>query len=179
MTGKPPERLILHRHATPIGAMLLACDDVGHLRALEFADCEVRLHALARRQYRRDIPLEEGMAPESVRNAIDAYFAGDLRALDQIPCRTGGTAFQRKVWSALRRIPPGRTVSYGALAQEIGLPRAVRAVGAANGANPISVVVPCHRVIGSDGTLTGYGGGLPRKQWLLRHEGAAVAAESR
>lgn len=172
MTGKPLERLILHRHATPIGAMLLACDDEGHLRALEFADHEDRLHLLSRRQYGREIPLKEGMAPEVVRRAMEAYFAGDFQALDRIPCRTGGTAFQRKVWTALRRIPPGRTVSYGTLAQEIGLPRAVRAVGAANGANPISVVVPCHRVMGADGTLTGYGGGLPRKQWLLRHEGA-------
>jgi len=172
MTGKPPDALTLHRHATPIGTMLLACDDDGYLRVLDFVDYEDRMRVLLKRQYGRDIRLEDGMAPEAVRSAVDAYFAGDLRALDRIPCRTGGTAFQRKVWTALRELPPGRTVSYGELAQRIDLPRAVRAVGAANGANPISIVVPCHRVIGANGTLTGYGGGLPRKQWLLRHEGA-------
>jgi methylated-DNA-[protein]-cysteine S-methyltransferase len=92
-----------------------------------------------------------------------------------VKCRLAGTPFQRSVWSALRRIPAGTTTSYGALAEHIERPTAVRAVGHANGANPISVVVPCHRVIGADGSLTGYGGGLDRKRWLLAHEGVAVA----
>ena len=90
-----------------------------------------------------------------------------------IEWRTAGTPFQRRVWTGLTTIPPGETLSYGALAAKLGCPRSVRAVGTANGANPISVVVPCHRVIGADGSLTGYGGGLERKRWLLNHEGAA------
>jgi methylated-DNA-[protein]-cysteine S-methyltransferase len=101
---------------------------------------------------------------------LAAYFAGDLFAVDAIETRTGGTPFQRAVWSALRPIPPGTTVSYGELARAIGRPAASRAVGAANGANPIAIVVPCHRVIGANRTLTGYGGGLARKAWLLEHE---------
>ena len=101
---------------------------------------------------------------------MNRYFAGDLEAIDNIPVQTAGTAFQRSVWNELRRIPTGAPVSYGKLAQRIARPKAVRAVGLANGANPIGIVVPCHRVIGSDGSLTGYGGGLERKRWLLEHE---------
>jgi methylated-DNA-[protein]-cysteine S-methyltransferase len=100
---------------------------------------------------------------------------GKLDAIDTIPVDTGGTDFQRTVWQALRGIPAGTTLSYGALAAKIGCPRSVRAVGHANGANPISVVIPCHRLIGADGTLTGYGGGLGRKRWLLAHEGVDFA----
>jgi methylated-DNA-[protein]-cysteine S-methyltransferase len=103
---------------------------------------------------------------------VHAYFAGDLSAIERLAVVTGGTDFQREVWAALRRIPAGRTLSYGALATQLGRPKAVRAVGLANGANPIGIVVPCHRVIGADGSLTGYGGGLERKRWLLAHEGA-------
>ena len=106
--------------------------------------------------------------------ALRRYFAGDLRALDAIEVDTGGTPFQQLVWTTLRRIPAGATWSYARLAREIGRPSATRAVAAANGANPVSIVIPCHRVIGSDGSLTGYGGGLPRKQWLLAHEGALL-----
>src|SRR5262249_24110328 len=121
---------------------------------------------------------ENGFRLESVRNAINLtraisrYFAGELSAIDALPVETGGTPFQRDVWSALRNIPCGRTISYAQLAAIIGRPKAVRAVGLANGSNPIGVVVPCHRVIGADGSLTGYGGGIERKRWLLRHEGA-------
>jgi methylated-DNA-[protein]-cysteine S-methyltransferase len=107
-----------------------------------------------------------------MRDALAAYFAGEIGALDRIEVRTGGSAFQQKVWRALRTLPAGRTTSYGRLAARIGAPKAVRAVGAANGANPVSVVVPCHRLIGANGRLTGYGGGLDRKRWLLAHEGA-------
>jgi len=106
--------------------------------------------------------------------ALRRYFAGDLRALDILEVDTGGTSFQQLVWTTLRRIPAGATWSYTRLAKEIGRPSATRAVAAANGANPVSIVVPCHRVIGSDGSLTGYGGGLPRKRWLLAHEGALL-----
>jgi len=124
--------------------------------------------------------LEHRFGPVSLRHAkdpcgavskLEAYFAGDLRAIDAIPVDTGGTAFQMSVWSALRDIPAGRTACYSDLAARIGRPSATRAVGAANGANPVAVIVPCHRVIGKDGGLTGYGGGLERKAWLLRHEG--------
>jgi methylated-DNA-[protein]-cysteine S-methyltransferase len=94
-----------------------------------------------------------------------------LTAINSLPVKTEGTAFQRSVWAALRTIPTGKTTTYGRLAVGVGRPKAVRAVGMANGANPISVIVPCHRVIGADATLTGYGGGLERKGWLLRHEG--------
>ena len=114
-----------------------------------------------------------GQAPAPIRRAFEDYFAGDIRALERVPVATVGTAFQRKVWAALQRIPAGETRSYGQLAAEIGLPKAMRAVGLANGQNPIAIVIPCHRVIGADGSLTGFGGGLPRKRWLLRHEGAA------
>jgi methylated-DNA-[protein]-cysteine S-methyltransferase len=103
-----------------------------------------------------------------------AYFKGDIAAIDNLPVETAGTPFQTSVWRALRRIRGGKTISYAELARRIGKPRAVRAAGLANGQNPISIVVPCHRVIGSDGSLTGYGGGLPRKKWLLEHEGGST-----
>jgi methylated-DNA-[protein]-cysteine S-methyltransferase len=103
-------------------------------------------------------------------SALSRYFAGDPKALENVPVDAAGTEFQRSVWEALRRIPSGQTRSYGEIARLIGRPRAVRAVGAANGSNPVPIVVPCHRVIGANGTLTGYGGGLERKEWLLTHE---------
>ena len=105
---------------------------------------------------------------------LDEYFAGHLAVLDEIPVELNGTSFQQRVWNALRAIRAGTTSSYGSLARTIGAPSAVRAVGAANGANPVALIVPCHRVIGSNGSLTGYGGGLDRKRWLLQHEGVAV-----
>jgi methylated-DNA-[protein]-cysteine S-methyltransferase len=111
---------------------------------------------------RRQIP--------GVRAALSRYFAGELEAIDSMAVELNGTDFQKRVWQALRRIPAGSTLSYAELARRIGEPAAVRAVGAANGANPVALVVPCHRVIGSNGTLTGYGGGLERKRWLLVHE---------
>jgi O-6-methylguanine DNA methyltransferase len=118
------------------------------------------------------VSLAEGKDPCGAVSALRAYFTGDLKAIDRLPVDTGGTEFQQAVWSALRRIPVGRTTCYSDLASSIGRPSAVRAVGTANGANPVAVVVPCHRVIGKDGGLIGYGGGLERKAWLLRHEGA-------
>lgn len=113
-------------------------------------------------------------AVPAVRGLLSRYFAGDCDAFDAIAVELNGTAFQKKVWQALRRIPAGSTTSYAELARRIGEPAAVRAVGAANGANPVALVVPCHRVIGSDGSLTGYGGGLERKRWLLVHEGVVA-----
>jgi methylated-DNA-[protein]-cysteine S-methyltransferase len=107
-----------------------------------------------------------------VQRALDAYFAGDLRSLAALPIDPGGSDFQRAVWDALRAVPVGETVSYGALARAVGRPGAARAVGAACGANPVWLVVPCHRAIGSDGHLVGYAAGLERKSWLLAHERA-------
>lgn len=106
---------------------------------------------------------------------LGAYFAGESETFT-VPLAPAGTDFQQKVWAALGAIPFGKTRSYGAIAQQIGHPGASRAVGLANGSNPISIIVPCHRVIGANGTLTGYGGGLERKRWLLEHEGARVFA---
>jgi methylated-DNA-[protein]-cysteine S-methyltransferase len=116
-----------------------------------------------------EVPVDD---PGGVVRALRRFFAGELEALGSVPIRLHGTDFQRRAWEALRRIPAGTTWTYRRLAQELGRPSATRAVGAANGQNPIPVVVPCHRVIGSDGGLTGFGGGLPRKRWLLEHERA-------
>lgn len=157
------------RIASPVGAILVVWDDDGALRALDFEDYEARMQRLLRRHY-GDYRLLPAEAPAAITDALAAFFAGDLAALAALPVRTNGTAFQRRVWTALRTIPPGRTSSYGALATAIGAPTASRAVGLANGANPIAIVVPCHRVIGANGALTGYGGGLDRKRWLLEHE---------
>lgn len=152
----------------------MVTDERARLVAVDWTDHVPRMHRLlsCQRGVSADA-LVPGSMPEPVRCALTRYFAGVLDALDALAVDPVGTPFQREVWSALRRIPPGTTWSYGALAATIGRPRAVRAVGMANGANPIGVVVPCHRVIGADRSLTGYGGGLARKRWLLTHEGAA------
>ena len=163
----------LDRLPTPIGDLLIVWDDEDRVRALDWEDYEDRMRRLLRLQYRGEIDLHQGKAPDRIRDSLASYFAGDHAALDKIEVEIAGTPFQRKLWSALRSIPSGQTSTYGALAAKIGLPKAIRAVGAANGANPISIVLPCHRVIGSDRRLTGYGGGLDRKRWLLTHEGAA------
>jgi methylated-DNA-[protein]-cysteine S-methyltransferase len=153
--------------------MRLVTGDDGVLRALDWDDHMDRLHRLLGRHYGIGLyRLTVGAAPPDLRSRLDAYFAGEIAAIDDIRVETGGTAFQRQVWAALRQIPAGQTASYGRQAQAIGKPAAVRAVGLANGANPVGLVVPCHRVIGADGSLTGYGGGIERKRWLLRHEGA-------
>jgi methylated-DNA-[protein]-cysteine S-methyltransferase len=163
-------RFQLDRYASPVSPLLLVTDDAGQLRALDFAEHEARLRRLLRAHYGDEFALTEGRAPTAIIAALDRYFAGDLEALADVPTATAGTPFQRDVWRALRAIPAGTTISYGRLAQQVGRPRASRAVGAANGCNPIAIVVPCHRVIGASGTLTGYAGGLAHKQWLLDHE---------
>jgi methylated-DNA-[protein]-cysteine S-methyltransferase len=168
-----PETLQLDRLKTPIGIALLVTDSDGLLRALDWEDYEPRMRELLRLQCGA-VELKNGRAPAPTRTALSSYFRGDLDRLGEIKWRVGGTPFQRKVWNALARIPAGSTLSYGALAAKLGSPRAMRAVGHANGANPISVVVPCHRLIGADGSLVKYGGGLERKRWLLRHEGVEV-----
>ena len=147
---------------SPIGPLLAVVDDDGPLVALHLPKDGVL--AVIAPEWRR--------APNrlrDVRAALDAYFAGTRLDFD-MALAPRGTPFQRTVWDALLEIPYGATESYAGLARRIGKPGAMRAVGAANGANPIAIVVPCHRVIGADGSLTGYGGGLPAKQWLLAHE---------
>lgn len=167
-------RLQLDRLPSPIGTMLAVFDEDDRLRALDFDDHQSRLKRLLQRHY-GTFELAAGRAPTSVAEPLAAYFDGELEAVDAIPVATGGTAFQRRVWDALRALPPRRTTSYGALAAALGAAGAGRAVGLANGANPVAIVVPCHRVIGANGSLTGYGGGLHRKQWLLAHEGVLLA----
>lgn len=164
-------KFLLERSPTPLGEMLIVTDEQGLLRALDWGDHEADMHRLMRNQYRNDgVELRETRRASPAMQTMLAYFDGDLMGIDRLLVLTGGTDFQRKVWAALREIPCGSTISYLALATRIGKPLAVRAVGMANGANPISIVIPCHRVIGSNRTLTGYGGGLHRKRWLLEHE---------
>ncbi len=162
--------LTLSRYAAP-EAELLVVTEGDTLRALDFADFDERMRTLLARRY-GVVTLTEGPLPPSIAAALDAYFNGDLTALDTVPVATGGSDFQRAVWAALRAIPVGTTTGYGALAASLGKPGAARAVGLASGANPIGIVVPCHRVIGANGKLTGYAGGVGRKAWLLKHEGA-------
>jgi len=155
---------------TPLGpAHALAHD--GKLCALQLATMRFRSSSLLSRMEQLDV--RRITDPAGVATALAGYFRGDLAALDAIEVDPTGTSFQRRVWAALRAIPHGETTSYGALARQLGMPTASRAVGAANGANPIWIVVPCHRVIGSSGALTGYAGGLDVKRWLLEHERAA------
>jgi methylated-DNA-[protein]-cysteine S-methyltransferase len=172
-----PQLFVLDRLRTPIGALLIVSDADGRLRAANFEDHEERLHRSLRLLYapQGGHTLRNSRAPARVRQRIEAYFDGRLDAIDVIEVATPGTAFQQKVWRALRRVAAGRTETYGTLARRIGAAEAVRAVGAANGANPVSVIVPCHRLIGADGNLIRYGGGLERKRWLLRHEGVEIA----
>jgi methylated-DNA-[protein]-cysteine S-methyltransferase len=178
MSAKPPEIFGFDRLQTPIGIALLVTDGDGALRALDWEDFEARLKQLLRLHYGM-VVLRDAPAPDELKAALKKYFAGDLDSLKTIEWRVAGTPFQRKVWTALSEIPVGTTTSYGALAAQLGMPQAVRAVGHANGSNPISVVVPCHRVIGANGSLTGYGGGLERKQWLLEHEGVVLKVARR
>lgn len=172
-TDATPTHLTIARFPSPIDPLLIATDGHGLLRALVFGDEMAALTARLRRDYGA-VVIEPGPLPEATHAALGAYFAGDHAALAKIPTATAGTPFQRAVWAALSRIPIGQTVSYLDIATRIGKPSAVRAVGMANGANPIGIVVPCHRVIGADGTLTGFGGGIERKRWLLAHEGVEI-----
>jgi methylated-DNA-[protein]-cysteine S-methyltransferase len=173
-TSKPTPKRVA-RVASPLGALLAVTDAAGALVALDFADCEPRMRRLLRARHGCDA-LVAAPAPPAVEAALAAYFAGDLGALAALPTRAPGTAFQRRVWRALLDVAPGATESYGALAARIGRPGAARAVGLANGANAMALVVPCHRVIGAGGALTGYAGGVARKRWLLAHERAHAGA---
>jgi methylated-DNA-[protein]-cysteine S-methyltransferase len=163
--------LLMDRINTPIGEMLIVADRDGNLRATDWVDYKARMQRLLRLHYgKAGFQLRSTCNLRRLTDPIGRYFAGELEAIDALPVQTGGTPFQREVWHALREIPCGATVSYAQLAERIGRPTAIRAVGLANGSNPVGVVVPCHRVIGADGSLTGYGGGIERKKWLLAHE---------
>jgi methylated-DNA-[protein]-cysteine S-methyltransferase len=162
----------LDRLATPIGPLLIVTDDAPCLRAIEWEDHLPRMNKLLQRYYDADAAaLRDAPRSGPARVALQAYFEGELDAVAGLRTAGAGTEFQRLVWRALRRIPAGQTISYGGLAARLGRPNAARAVGLANGANPVPIVVPCHRVIGADASLTGFGSGLSRKRWLLDHEG--------
>jgi methylated-DNA-[protein]-cysteine S-methyltransferase len=154
---------------SPIGKLTIAARGP-RLCLLHFGPASSRLKASLKGWYPDD-PLESVSDPAGAVRVLRRYFDGDLDSLDEIEVELNGTSFQRGVWMALRSVKAGTTLSYAQLADRIGTPAAVRAVGAANGANPVAVVLPCHRIIGSNGSLTGYGGGLDRKRWLLDHEG--------
>jgi methylated-DNA-[protein]-cysteine S-methyltransferase len=167
-------QFLIDRTDTPVGEFFIVADQEGNLRAAAWTDHEGRMRESLRLQYGENgFRAEAARDPNGLTSAISAYFAGELAAIENLPVRTAGTPFQREVWTALREIPCGKTVSYRQIAERIGRPTAVRAVGLANGSNPICVVVPCHRVIGANGSLTGYGGGIERKRWLLDHESKA------
>ncbi|MGA7991474.1 MAG: methylated-DNA--[protein]-cysteine S-methyltransferase [Thermoanaerobaculia bacterium] len=172
IAGEKREFLRRSRVAAPPGAIVLVVRG-SCLVGLVFEDHWKKFNSELEKRFGA-FSFEEDPRGGAPAEALRRYFGGDLAALDGIAVDTGGTAFQQIVWTTLRRIPAGATWSYARLAKEIGRPSATRAVAAANGANPVSIVVPCHRVIGSDGSLTGYGGGLPRKRWLLAHEGALL-----
>lgn len=167
-----PERIFVGKLDSPIGSVVYLTDGEA-LRAVEFADTPDRLLSTFLRGM-GPIAVDTRSDPLGIGAAIRAYFGGDIHAIEGLPATPAGTRFQKRVWSLLREIPAGRTVTYGAIANQLGAPSAARAVGAANGANPIPIVVPCHRVIGANGTLTGYGSGVFRKEWLLTHEGARL-----
>ncbi|MDQ6705010.1 MAG: methylated-DNA--[protein]-cysteine S-methyltransferase [Acidobacteriota bacterium] len=158
------ESMFYSKIESPIGELLLTADARGLTGLLMNAKAKIPDES----SHRNDAVFHEA------KRQIDAYFAGALKVFD-LPIVFTGTPFQNDVWKALCDIPFGETLSYGSLARRVGRPAASRAVGAANGRNPISIIVPCHRVIGADGSLTGYGGGMDRKRWLLHHEGVLTA----
>jgi methylated-DNA-[protein]-cysteine S-methyltransferase len=172
------DTLFSDRIKTPIGEMILIADADGALRLTWFDPDDGRWKKSFARHY-PDAKLVARRNPGDLSASMRAYYDGDVRILDKMQVVFPGTSFQNKVWKALRTIPCGMTLSYASLAKRVREPKAVRAVGLANGSNPIGVVVPCHRVIGSDGSLTGYGGGLPRKKWLLAHEAKHTATNFR
>jgi methylated-DNA-[protein]-cysteine S-methyltransferase len=157
---------------SPIGNILIVVDE-GKMCALDFEGYEERMMKLLRRRY-TDVQLKQVENPQGFSDCIRKYLAGDYKSLGAIAVDTGGTAFQQQVWNALREIPTGQTFTYSQLAEKIGRPKATRAVGMTNSLNPIAIVLPCHRVVGANASLTGYAGGLDRKRWLLRHEGALL-----
>ncbi|HJM51300.1 MAG TPA: methylated-DNA--[protein]-cysteine S-methyltransferase [Alphaproteobacteria bacterium] len=166
-------KLLVDEITSPMGTMLLVSDGAAVV-TLDFADCRQRLEGSLARRF-GPFELRPAADPGGFSSAVRRYFAGDLGAVAELPVRLAGTPFQETVWAALRSIPVGATTTYGELAAGLGRPGAARAVGRANALNPVGIAVPCHRVIGADGSLTGYAGGIERKRWLLEHEGVVVA----
>jgi methylated-DNA-[protein]-cysteine S-methyltransferase len=169
------QQLFADRIDSPIGTILMISDGK-RLCALDYRGYDHRMTGFLAARYGA-YELHDADDPNGASSAVRAYLAGDMAALDRVAVDTGGTPFQERVWAELRRIPPGTTITYGELAHRVGQPTASRAVGHANSLNPVAIVVPCHRVIGADATLTGYAGGLDRKRWLLQHEGVQLRAE--
>lgn len=169
-----PASLTLSWLESPIGPLALACDDAGAVRGVSFGD---GLAKAMRREYPA-AALKDGLAPAAVVRLLDAYFEGDREALMRVPWSLDGAeagdGFQARVWRELAAVPAGVTISYGEMARRAGEPGAAQAAGVALNRNPIALILPCHRVIGADGALVGFGGGLERKGWLLRHEGALL-----
>jgi methylated-DNA-[protein]-cysteine S-methyltransferase len=166
------KELQFDRIDSPIGDILIVVDD-GQLCSLDYADYKPRMMTLLQRRYGA-VHLTEVVDPCGFSSRVREYLAGDYNSLDTIPVNTGGTVFQQEVWSALRTIPPGTTMAYGELAAKLGRPTAYRAVGGTNALNPVAIVLPCHRVVGANASMTGYAGGIERKQWLLKHEGYSL-----
>ena len=162
--------LIFDTFDTPLGQMtaVFSGDTLVHL---DYSDCPARIEKLLTRRFPdyEKAPLKN---PQGIRDILRAYFEGDRNAFKGLKLQTGGTDFQQSVWRALQKIPHGQTLSYSELAEKVGRPRAVRAVGSANGKNPIAIIIPCHRVIARDGSLAGYAGGVDRKGQLLKLERA-------
>lgn len=169
-------RMTLSQLDSPLGTLLLATDGQGRLRALELAGRRARLHRNLQAQYGAT-ELTEGPAPAAIAEALRRYLEGEWHALDRLEVATAGSEAQQRAWAALRRIPAGQTATYGAIGQAMGITdwRAAVDAGAAVGANPIALVIPCHRVLGANGDLKGYAWGPQRKRWLLEHEGALAA----
>jgi methylated-DNA-[protein]-cysteine S-methyltransferase len=163
------DRVELGVMASPIGPLTIAAHS-GRVCLVHFGSPSAGIRRSLAAWY-PDQSIEEHANPAGAATILERYFAGDLKSLDQIEVELFGTPFQTRVWRTLRTVVAGTTASYAELARKVGSASAVRAVGAANGANPVAVVLPCHRIIGSNGSLTGYGGGLERKRWLLDHEG--------
>ncbi len=159
---------------SPVGTLVLAVRG-GRVCALEFADRRMRMQDIFEARFaevrlRPETTAADARLARDVATRLTEYFAGDLAAIEGVPVDPGGTGFQARVWSQLQRIPAGTTWSYADLATAVGNHKAVRAVGSANSKNPVAVIIPCHRVVGADGSLTGYAGGVDRKRWLLNHE---------
>ena len=156
---------------SPLGRIYVVADDTA-LCAVDFEGYEDRMMRLLRKRYPH-VTLVDARTPLGASERLEAYLQGDLGSLEGLPVNTGGTAFQQQVWQQLKAIAPGTVWTYGELAQQLNNPKAVRAVGMANSLNPISIVLPCHRVVGANRSLTGYAGGLDRKHWLLTSRRAA------
>jgi methylated-DNA-[protein]-cysteine S-methyltransferase len=163
--------LCLSEHPTPLGPLTMVTRGDA-LCVAAFSNHADHAEGLVRALSKRypDLRVEPGAAPRAVTEAFLAYWGGELGALDAMAVEPSGTAFQARIWAALREIPAGTTIAYAELSRRVGSPGASRAAGSANGANPVSIVIPCHRVIRGDGDLCGYAGGVPRKRWLLEHE---------